>query len=251
MLALLAGFSTGCEKELKVYDYQLNGLNFIFENAGDTVRNYSFVYGSASLTQDTVWVEVESSGFLSENNRYFELKQLTLGTSDAVSGKHYNSFEDPEMKRHFIMPGNSNIARVPIVLFRDASLKDMDYSLSFTFSTNENFGPSIPSRSRMTIVISDRLVKPVNWALYAGYYFGDYGPVKHQFMINISGEKWDDDYLANVIGFVSAGTNQNYDPGYSSYLTTFFAKKLEEENIQRVSLGLDVLRESDGTIVTF
>ena len=66
--------------------------------------------------------------------------------------------------------------------------------------------------------------------------------MKHQLMIEWSGQPWDDTYITEMY---------NTDSGYLDYMDQVFAKRLAEENAIRKSQGLDVWREADGTEVDF
>jgi len=244
-----------CEKELEVYKAG-EGLNFIYETTGDTVKNYSFVYVSSTLTQDTVWLKVETIGPLSDKVRQFEFEQILTGSGDAISGTHYVPFNDASLKNFYVIPSGKSTASVPVVLKRHASLKTTMVNLAIRIKSDETFKLINPDRNRMKIIFTDQLGKPSCWAYYCTAYFGEYGPVKHQWLIEQTGNKWDDDYLSNVLGFTSStvyqnGNNSNYDSGYCSYLSQALALKLEEYNAERISKGLDVLKEADGTEVSF
>ena len=103
---------TACEKDLQPYNTPGAWLNFAFrESSGDLITSseglydeiydtyYSFALQSATtgtdITQDTVWIEVSTMGFLSDQDRQVELQQVVTGENDAVSGVHYVAFDDP------------------------------------------------------------------------------------------------------------------------------------------------------------
>ena len=44
------------------------------------------------------------------------------------------------------------------------------------------------------IIFTDRLSKPANWG-----FVGDYSVVKHQFMIETTGQKWDQDFFLEIL----------------------------------------------------
>ena len=71
-------------------------------------------------------------------------------------------------------------------------------------------------------------------------YFGVYGVVKHQFLIEQTGKKWDDEYIESLI---------KGDSNYLKYLVRKMSARLSEVNAERTAKGLDVLKEADGTIV--
>ncbi|WP_437918095.1 DUF4843 domain-containing protein [Sphingobacterium sp. LRF_L2] len=240
---------SSCEKNLETYGYG-TGLNFYYEQASDTLINRSFVYGDPEAITDTVWLVVETIGPLTENDRKIEFEQIEIDADAAIADKHFVAFDDPTLATSYVVPANQSTARIPIILKRDESLKTSLVNLSLRIKTNSDFEHTNPDRNVVKIVFTDKLEKPNNWAAYANYFFGKYGQEKHQWMINLTGEKWDDDYL-NSIGFTSAGVNSNIDASYVLFLQDYFTKQLAAYNEERVNQQLDVLKESDGTAVSF
>lgn len=251
-----------CEKDLPTYNTQDAWLNFVYYDynnepiiktedlediEGITNNYYSFVMASISkdeeLTEDTVWIEVSTMGFLSDQNRTVELEQIATEENDAVPGVHYIAFNDPQLLSKSYVPAGANSAYIPIVVLRDASLEEKDVVLRFTIKDNGIFKPGYQAMSVQTLYISGRLSQPSKWsAYYCDYYFGTYGPKKHELMIEWTGKNWDDDYLDEFFGG---------DPGYVDYIAHWFKVKLEEENQKRIEAGLGKYTEDDGTIIEF
>lgn len=254
MVVCLSGL-TACEKDLKVYNSG-EGLNFYYENQADTLINYSFVYGPAAATEDTLWIQVETIGPLSENERDVSFEQVQTGINDAVAGTHYIAFDNASMKNHYVVKAGDSKATLPVVIKRDASLKSKSVNLLIRITPNSYFKLINPVRNRVRLIFSDQLSRPNCWAYYCSSYFGSYGSVKHQWLIEQTGNKWDDEYLSEILGFTSSststnGTNSNYDSGYCSYLRAALIKKLTDYNSARTAQGLEVLKEDDGTVVSF
>lgn len=235
---LLIGLAS-CEKDLPVYDYPDNMLNFELTISQETkepeLTSYSFVYVPEEIQKDTVWVTVKTMGFLSDENRPFELKQVTSGGKDAEAGVHYVSFDDAELKsRFYFIPAGEVERRIPIVVLKDASLSTESVNLYFTFKDNGYFRSGYPLYSEMHLNISNMLAKPAAWNDYADHYFDKYGPVKHKFMIDVTGLKWDNDFLE---------THLYGEQGYLTYLAQLCDKELRKENARRAEEGLPVLSE--------
>ena len=57
-------------------------------------------------------------------------------------------------------------------------------------------------------------------------------------MIEWTGEKWDDEYIKELM---------DGDSAYVNYLADWFAQKLEEENAKREEAGEEPYKEEDGT----
>lgn len=211
-LVLLSPFFTSCEKDLPVFGEEKGRLNFEYEREllRDSIVRYSFTYGPVETMIDTVWLVVNTIGVPATHNRTLALQQLVTGDNDATSGVHYVPFDDPELvDRFYYVPAGAITTRIPIVLKRDASLKTENYTLRVGFKPNEEFDYGSKEFSFKRIIIADQLVKPKNWYVCCDYFFGEYGPVKHQFMINVSGEKWDDEYVDTVVYSYYQG-DQNY-----------------------------------------
>jgi len=246
---------SACEKDLEVYNAG-DGLNFFYENSSDSLINYSFVYGPSTAIQDTVWLKVETIGPLSSKNRHIDFEQVHTGTNDAVAGTHYIAFDEASLKNYFIVPSDKSIASVPVVLKREASLKTKSITLLIRIKTNDYFKLINPERNSIKIVFTDQLHKPSCWAYHCTLHFGVYGPVKHKWLIDQTGNKWDDDYLSNILGYTSSptsnlGFNSKYDEAYSTFLSAKLTQKLNVYNADRIALGLNILKEADGTIVSF
>ena len=64
--------------------------------------------------------------------------------------------------------------------------------------------------------------------------------MKHQFLIDESGEKWDDDYIDSLM---------TGDSLYLRYIMSKMSRRLSAINAERQAKGLDVLKEADGTVV--
>lgn len=249
ILAVAATF--GCEESLDLYDNPDNRLNFYFKSNADTVVNFTFVYEPATKLVDTLWVTVNTMGFLSDKDREVSIEQVQTSGTNAIAGKHYVPFDDASIKGKFIIPAGKNTADLPIVVKRDASLKNEPVNLLLRIADNENFKMGYSKYSVKKITISDQLTKPSSWGGAMDYYLGEYGPVKHQFMIDVLGRKVDNEYLYEL-GFASASAySDTFDIDYIFYMKDWFNNKLVERNAERAAQDLDPLAEADGTLVSF
>ena len=258
----LGSLLTACEKDLEPYDNDGAWLNFRYHNWSEGGLDnlmqedsyYSFALTSASLgvdlQQDTVWIEVETMGYLSDSDRTIELEQVPLsdeelqeyGEIEAVAGVHYVPFDDPDLLAKGYVPANSAVGRVPVVVLRDPSLDNQNAALRITFKDNGIFKPGYSKYNKHTIHIASRLSKPESWDLnWLDMNFVKYTETVHELLIQWSGNAWDDDYVKSIA--------TSYD--YLSYLRDFFNEKLEEVNAERQAQGLDILREPNGDPVKF
>ncbi|MEG2340942.1 MAG: DUF4843 domain-containing protein [Odoribacter sp.] len=246
-----------CEDDLKPYHEKTDRLNFVFEDyMVDTIVNYSFVYYQESRQKDTVWLEVETMGYVVDYDRKIPFKQIATEGTQAVAGTHYVAFDDPEVAGWYVISAGKNKVRVPVVVKRDPSLKNETVTLKIGFAENEYFSLGYSDLGTKVITISDFPTQPEHWNFYANYYFaGKYGKVKHQFMIDATasmGLLMDDDFFKKLVG------NPNgVDMGLTDYWFGFFTKKLKEANALRASQGLLPFREApeegeaEGKLVEF
>lgn len=257
-IALTLIVNVSCEKDLQVFDDPTCRLNFYYDNA-ETTKNFrseyaqgsfSFIY-KGDVTQDTVWVEIESMGKLSEQDRPIELEQMDTTATMAVPGKHYVAFNDPSMARYYVMPAGKARTKLPIVILRDASLKKETVVLKYRIKPNAYFESGYDVFQTRSLAITDRLSEPSYWkkAFDLGYYsyslyelVGEWGPVKHQFMIDVTGKAWDDEFIESFM------TGEN---AYLNYIYGKLTTELAKTNAEREAKGLPDLCEEDGTPVSF
>lgn len=252
----LATLVIACKEEYPVYETTVCNLNFVYYDyyndildaedvpAEDKITNFSFMYSGEGVETDTLWFEVESMGYLSNEGRPIALQQIPVeGEDNAEAGVHYVPFDDASMAGFYIMPANTSLVKIPVVLLRkDPELETKTVTLKFGFKENAYFQPGYDSLAVRTIYITDRLSQPGNWGSLG--YFGDYGEQKHLLMIEWTGEAWDEEYIEELV---------SGDYAYLTYLAPWFKQKLEEENAKRLAdpeIG-DVYREKDGTEVFF
>ena len=157
---------------------------------------------------------------------------------------HYVAFTNEELKaKYYMIPARKTGTKIPIVVKKDPSLNSGDVILQFTFKDNGYFKPGYDGLATRTLSISSKLTKPSVWEeSYCDYTFGLYGPEKHRLMIEWTGEKWDDEYIKELM---------DGDSAYVNYLAGWFARKLEEENAKREEAGEEPYKEEDGTPVSF
>lgn len=250
-----------CEKDLPMYSDPVSRINFYYDKATTetldsnmTKTAYSFVFDGDNVKRDTLWLEVETMGYLSEEDRPVTLEQVDTTANMAVPGKHYVAFDDASLAAYYKIPAGQARAKLPVVLLRDASLKDTSVVLKVRLVPNDYFQSGYPVYQTRVITFTDRLSEPSawntprywnpkypSWGTYTlSTYIGAYGPVKHRFLIDTTGKKWDDDYINSLL---------DGDSYYLNYLIQELQKALDKLNAERKAQGLDVLREADGTKV--
>lgn len=257
---LLAFFS--CEMKLDPYSESVNRLDFVYERGqwtepdADSVVNYTFVYLPADVKQDTVWLKLETIGFVTDYDRSVSLEQVPTSGLQAEAGKHYVAFDDPALTAGYVIVAGQTGVRIPVVLKRDdPALREHAVRLKIAVRENEYFKTGTLSRQTKVIVFSDKLVPLKYWDTNAEGYFGKYGEEKHRFMIQVTTSMEvliNDDFFEKLVG--DAGS---MDLGLLTYWSGFFKEKLKAENALRAQRGEGPLREKplpgedEGKIVSF
>ena len=166
---------SSCEKDLPVYETPDCWLNFVYysydgsvlgtEEVTDEMRyaSYSFVYVGDEVEVDTVWFEVSTMGFVSDEDRPLELEQILTGKNDAKADVHYVAFTNEELKAKYMIPARKTGTKIPVVVKRDPSLSNGDVTLQFTFKDNGYFKPGYDGLTTRTLSISSKLTKPSVW----------------------------------------------------------------------------------------
>lgn len=246
---LFTAFLISCEEKYEMYSEPDNRLNII----SDTLVNYSFTTRPSTVEFDTVWVRVQTMGLLPDHDRVAKFEQVQTDTLNAEPGVHFIAFNDPRVKDLYYVPAKKNWVDLPVIVKRDISLKEKTMNLRIRLAESQDFKVGYANKSETLIRISDMLVKPTLWTSYAIQYFlAAYGPVKHQFMIDVTGESIDDDWF-RALGL----HNGTSELAYLMYLGTWFSDKLDERNAERAVAGLEPLREAPtagqttGTLVKF
>ncbi|MFV0484488.1 MAG: DUF4843 domain-containing protein [Bacteroidales bacterium] len=208
LLALLCSMVVfySCEEDYGSYsggDYIQFGPNpdDIYESSkvmDDTVKTYSFVYEGLSVTRDTVFFDLYVQGRTADYNRTFKLTQLSADdTLSAVPGVHYVAFDNPEATANYVVKAGQVHTSVPIIILRDESLSQNSYVLKFGLEVGGDFELGDSRLLWRKIYFGDILLKPDNWANIA-WFFGEYSRVKHLFMIEATGQNWDESYIEDV-----------------------------------------------------
>lgn len=162
----------------------------------DTTKSYSFYFEEEDVTVDTLYFDLYTLGRVTDYDRPYRLIQVQEpGIDNAVAGTHYQAFDDAKSQDLYVVKAGQSHIRVPLVFLRDPSLKEKPYLLSIRLQPNEHFdlGPTTNIWRKATVV--DRLLRPTAWT---NSYWGVYSLTKHQFMIDATGQKWDQEMMENL-----------------------------------------------------
>ncbi|POY36217.1 hypothetical protein C3K47_10695 [Solitalea longa] len=247
-VALVSSVLVSCEKEkfpfTDVARVQFGPQQSQFytpnANLADTLKNYNFVY-IGNKASDTVYFDLYASGGVSDQDRIFTLKQVKVdGANNAVAGQHYRAFDNELMKNKYFVKAGQVHARVPIIVYRDASLKNMEVVLKFQVQENANFKLGEASNLWRKLILSDRLGRNAQWDLkiYKDL-LGDYSRVKHQFLIDHTGQLWSEDWMIKIL---------EEDPGQLfNWVNITKAAWVDYNNAH----PLDKLKDENGVFVIF
>lgn len=252
-IAFLGSFAllwSGCKKVAPgVYSGKTYAEFYNNTTSYELIQSTSdFYYKDPSILTDTVYLRIKTLGTIPTKTSYVRFRAYNnplVGAKypDAIAGKHYVPFTDTGLQALWKVEAGKYEAYLPIVLLRDPSLKNQAYQLTFSITDSEDILAGNPKHIDATIVISDLLSQPSNWS-NTFFFLGTYGKVKHQFMIDQSGKKWDAAFINTILN--------DYD--LQAYYVYKFSEALKTLNAERMAAGLTELREdpnSAATAVTF
>lgn len=234
-------FCVACEEALPMFEEEQDRLNFYVEPKKEipTPVRKSFVYDPEDFVRDTIYVPVVGMGFVRDYDRPIAFEQVMLNPDsvyNAEAGVHYVPFDDPEVKHLMVLPAGKASTDVPIIVLRDRSLRDTSSMLRLRFRENEYFKLGDLDRAEVLVEIGDMPMQPKRFLL-----MGTYGKVKHRFLINTFGLRFDDEFFELV----------EKDPQLGRYYNTKAKEELKKLNAERATQGLGPLKEADGTEVKF
>lgn len=241
LYGVLALFCMSCEEALPMYETESDCLNFTVElkEQYPTPVRKSFVYDPETVVRDTIYVPVTSMGFVRDYDRKVTFEQVIVkpdSVYNAEPGVHYVPFDDPEVRDLMVLPAGQASAEIPIIALRDTTLRDTLSVLQLRIAANDYFKVGDPDRAECLVEIGDQLMKPKNWLI-----FGDYGYVKHRFLIELTGWRFDEETMDEMMA----------DYLYAQSIRTKAATALKKLNEERAARGEGPLCEADGTEVKF
>jgi hypothetical protein len=249
LIVIAIGYFSCTKTDLITFHDDITRLHF----TGDTVVYYTFVYEKSSVTRDTVYLTINTIGNIAKKDRIIKIEQVIKENQDntAISGKHYVAFNNTEIKNSFCIKADSASATIPFILLRDASLDDASFRLKVRISENEDFSiTNMPNvELERLIIFSNKLEKPKDWD---NYFFGQYGKVKHHFMIehNPGVVPIDEDFFSKYIKL----DDEKDDYAKINYYIGVFKKALNKYNEAHPNNPLREKPEeghAEGQLVTF
>lgn len=271
-------FALGCEKAtVPTYEGKEYVQFYDKDNKeySQLEKMFSFRYSGSGVEVDTVFLNVIISGPRVDYDRKIVLKQvkeykfvfeydeegvrtdsaLVEVGNQAIPNVHYIPFDDPGAEKLLYLKKGEVEGQIGIMLKRDVSLMSEDFNLNVEIVPGDDFFVGDIRATKAKVTISDRLVRPDGWNCdsdYPGYdpdastFWGKYGVVKHQFMIDNSpnGERWDADFLKEL----------NVDKGKMLWYASLFSRALDKLNKERQDQGMEPLMEDPNdpnTVIEF
>ena len=230
-----------CSTDLGSY----NGDNMIrfVDNADDV---YTFAYYSNEKQADTLKIKLMTIGEVTNHPRTVHYEQVKkkwkykYAEDDAnkIIDSSYVDMDYPaEQGKHFeildahdgtlTVPANANGITVRVIVKReDTDLQKNARELYLRLLPNGDFTIPSPRYGLKKITLSDKLEKPRLWSnknYFCNLYLGDWSEVKHRFMINVTGWKWDDEFIKYYI-------RESNDRPLRDYFLTKIKKALNTYN---------------------
>ncbi|MEG2341107.1 MAG: DUF4843 domain-containing protein [Odoribacter sp.] len=178
LLVALTLFS--CEKN-ETYDY-VGGNQVHFEKDRDS-SVYSFAIQSSNVNEDIKLIPLGVSGLAAKVDREIKIEVVReQGTAkegeNSASGAHFHLGKT-------ILKAGEIQTNIPVIVFRQSDIKEKEVFVLLRIVTDENFAGGMGDGFLIhKLKINNILTKPDNWDTYIRPYFGDYGPVKYQFVID-------------------------------------------------------------------
>lgn len=208
----------GCREEKGFLFDDVDRLQFVtVEGKAPEDLVYSFVWYDETVKRDTVYIPLRVIGRVAPDDRYVRVFQVTEYRVEykrdnkgyvvdsivhelknkAVPGVHYVPFDASEVKHLMKIRANKVEDELPVILLRDKSLKDSSVRLRIELGISKDFQLGEKRIIARTLVISDRFEEPMAWKKVQ-YYLGSYSNAKYMLMLEVVGEKIDDEWLMKM-----------------------------------------------------
>lgn len=217
-----------------------NRINYEPYSLNDTLKNHTFYY-TPDVEQKIINFDLYTIGNVADHDRVFKIEQVILeGVENAIPGVHYKAFDSGEMAKYYVIPKDSVHVFVPVVMLKDKSLDSKIVTLKFQLVANEEFQLGEVKKLWRKLTFTSMLNIPSLWS-NVNNILGSYSVVKHEFMIEKSGLKWDDELIETI----------TTDAATPKYWQAFFVDELIKENKRREENLLDPLEDENGLIIKF
>lgn len=231
----------------KVDDYLIyNYGEYVFFKSNDaSPKSKTFANDPSTVTSDIVFFATESMGKVKNYDRKIKLEQIMIeedGVVNAIPGVHYVPFDSKEMEEILIMPKDTVATQLPIVVLRHESLIDGVVTLKFRIVESSDFRPGIKAQLERQLTISGKLIQPTKWdTKVTDEDLGKWSVTKHQWMIDETGEKWDDAFFAL----------KTTDPEAYGFWLDELTMRLNKKNFELEAAGKDRFKDEFNEYIVF
>ncbi len=223
----------------------------------DNPSFYSFVYAGSSVMQDTIPIKLRIAGNVLPHDRHYKLIRVkSYGfvyekdqfghvidsafielPNQGQPGIHFKGWDKDST---FLIPADSVGTVFNLIIMRDSSLQENDYTITLEIAASDDFLPGSAPRRRVSITLSDKVEEPTLWdepILDGRSVFsvmGYYGKKKHQILIDATGKPWNNQFIQYEL-----------DEEYLVFYRDVAERELNKINAERAAQGLHELREDD------
>ena len=155
----------------------------------------------------------EERSQLQNKERALEILKAKLYDMEypAKSGVHFEALSE---NNTWILPANQNKLSLQVVVLRnDEALQKNAHKLVLALQPSKDFELGEQKKLFKTIVISDKLERPTRWkedSWEVQTYLGAWSETKHRLLIDVTGQKWDNDFLYYMLYDFDAELERDY-----------------------------------------
>lgn len=213
------------------------------ERLRDSLKEFSFSYELASVKEVDVFFDIYAIGGSKNYDRKFVLEQVMVnGVNNAAVDVNYKSFGSSEMQNIYVMKAGEIHMRLPVRIVRPEKDDEKIYTLKFRIVANENFALGDKECVFRTLRFTANLVRPDFWTPHVEQYtLGKYSRVKHQFFIDFTNEKWDDEFWKEI--YTGININELY------FLLDGLKKEISRINNEREANKLDPWKDENNILI--
>lgn len=180
ILLLCATVASGsCSQDDYIqYDDNLASVRFVYTAAGNDSIVYSFAL-HPDVEEDIVEIPLQLIGLTSSLAREFGVE---------VVDKESTAKENVDfLIEESVLPAQALEGSLKVRVKKTLGLNGKDLTVKFHLCGNENFVAAPINESMFRIVLTNKLAEPKGWP------FGNYSPIKHEFVIKVTGVATDYD----------------------------------------------------------
>ncbi len=210
-----------CSCSRNDYKYYSGESRIQFLDIEDSVKTKTFYYDAPEIIQDTIWFTLQTTGYPENIDRPFKIAQFTVSDmNNAEEGLHYKVLS--ELEESYFIPANSTQVKIPVILYRENLAPQTAYYLNIEILENEFFKQGENIRLWRRVVFSKDLLKPKSWTdWFSQYMLGEYSINKHRWMIEQTGQLWDEDFIGGL--FDEPGSTNYWRDKLNEYLQAYNA----------------------------